>query len=99
MLAAGLLAGIGTPGAATAGPAVVRVGPAASVESRPLDIRVQGLAPHARVTVVDAGHPVGGLLPYEPGSWVYDANVPCDERARESLRPHVLAFLRGLPAS
>ena len=35
VLAAGLLAGIGTAGGATAGPAVVRVSPAASFESQP----------------------------------------------------------------
>lgn len=56
-----------------------------------------GAAAHVLYTYLDAGHPVGGLLPYEPGSLAYDANVPFDERARERLWPHVLAFLRGLP--
>ena len=63
-----------------------------------LDAKPGGAA-HVLYTYLDAGHPVGGLLPYEPGSWVYDANVPFDEQARERLWPHVLAFVRGLPAS
>ena len=58
-----------------------------------------GGAAHVLYRYLDAGHPVGGLLPDEPGSLAYDDNVPFDEQAREHLWPHVLAFLHGLPAS
>lgn len=38
-----------------------------------------------------AGHPVGGLLPYEPGGVFWDTRA--DERGRERVWPALLAFL------
>jgi hypothetical protein len=40
-----------------------------------------------------AGHTIGGVVVYEPGSLASDFFVPDDEQAREQLWPHVLAFL------
>lgn len=70
----------------------------ASAIVRRLDAKPNG-ARHVLYTYLDAGHSVGELLPYEPGGMAYDTNIPFDERARESLWPHVLAFLHGLPST
>lgn len=48
-----------------------------------------------------ASHFVGSLLPYQPlapRSIFRLVNFDTDERAREALWPHLLAFLRGVPA-
>jgi dienelactone hydrolase len=47
-------------------------------------------------TYLDAGHSVGSLVPDEPGITQFDEYLPFDEKAREQLWPHVLAFVRGL---
>jgi dienelactone hydrolase len=48
---------------------------------------------HLLYRAPDAGHLVGGLLPYEPVAGGAD---PTDELARERLWPHVLAFLTAI---
>jgi dienelactone hydrolase len=48
---------------------------------------------HLLYRAPDAGHSVGGLLPYEPVAAGVD---PTDELARERLWPHVLAFLTAV---
>jgi dienelactone hydrolase len=48
---------------------------------------------HVLYRAPEAGHAVGGLLPYEP---VAAGTDPADELAREKLWPHVLAFLGAI---
>jgi dienelactone hydrolase len=48
--------------------------------------------PHVFYRLPSAGHQVGALVPYEP---VATGNEPADEKAREQLWPHVLAFLNA----
>lgn len=52
--------------------------------------------PHELYTYPDAGHSVGALLPYEPGTMTSDLDIPGSEQAREQLWPHILAFLRTI---
>jgi dienelactone hydrolase len=44
----------------------------------------------------DAGHSLGACIPDEPGWMTYDVDVPGSEQARETLWPHILAFLRAI---
>ena len=51
---------------------------------------------HALYAYPDAGHSLGALIPDEPGTMTHDLDIPGSEQARETLWPHILAFLHTI---
>jgi dienelactone hydrolase len=51
---------------------------------------------HVLYAYSGAGHPVGTLVPYEPGSAAADPDYAADQQARALLWPHLLTFLAAL---